>query len=65
MWVKIKCNKHKIKFIKQVNLFLSTGGYFIGGGGTVSSTTFNIYLSLDCLGVQKKLLFWHEFCEGF
>ena len=55
--MKIKCNKHKIKFIKQVNLFLSTGGDFIGGGGTVSSTTFNIYLSLDCLGVQKKLLF--------
>ena len=55
--MKIKCDKHKIKFIKQVNLFLNTDGYFIAGGGTVSSTIFNIYLSQDCLGVQKISLF--------
>ena len=53
--------KHKIKFIKQVNLFLNTDGYFIGSGTTVSSTICNIYLSQDCLGVQKISLFWHEF----
>ena len=51
--MKITCDKHKIKFMKQVNLFLNTGGYFTGGGGTVSSTIFNIYISQDCLRVQK------------
>ena len=42
------------KFVKQVNLVPNMGGYFIGGGGTVSS-----------LGTQKISLFWNEFCEGF
>ena len=55
--MKITCDKHKIKFMKQVNLFLNTGGYLIGGGGTVRSKIFNIYLSPDCLGVQKIPLF--------
>ena len=55
--MKIKCDKHKIKFIKQVNLFLNTGVYFIGGAGTVSSRIFNIYLSQDCLRVPKIYLF--------
>ena len=63
--MKIKCDKHKIKFIKQVNLFLNTDGYFIAGGGTVSSTIFNIYLSQDCLGFKKYLYFDMNFVKVF
>ena len=40
-----------VQFIKQFSLFLNAGVYFNGGGGTVSSTIFNTYLTQDCLGV--------------
>ena len=45
--MKIKCDKDKIKSIKQTNLFLNTDRYFIGGGGSKIVLAFKKYIFFE------------------